>query len=95
MLKDIIRVRPRDGYRLEIEFEDGLSGVMDLGDVITFTGIFEPLKSRNYFVQVHVNRETGTIEWPNGADLDPDVLYALVSGEPIPSFNQTNVPATG
>jgi hypothetical protein len=37
---------------------------------------------------VTLNRELGTIAWPNGADLDPDVLYAVVTGQPLPSFDK-------
>jgi hypothetical protein len=36
--------------------------------------MFEPLKDPEFFRQVTV--ELGTVSWPNGADLDPDVLYA-------------------
>ena len=32
---------------------------------------------------VQVNPELGTVCWPSGADLDPDVLYALVTGAPV------------
>jgi hypothetical protein len=31
-----------------------------------------------------VNRELGAVCWPDGADLDPDVLYGLVTGQTIP-----------
>jgi hypothetical protein len=92
MLKDVTEVRPLDGYRLHIHFEDGVEGVIDLAEIIQFTGVFAPLKDRACFVQVHVNPDVGTICWPNGADIDPDVLYALVSGEPLPAFDPTAVP---
>ena len=83
MLKDIVQVQLLDGYRLSLRFEDGVEGSVDVAELIRFTGIFAPLRDREYFSQVRVNPDLGTICWPNGADLDPDVLYALVTGEPI------------
>ncbi len=88
MLKDIVAVEPLDDYRLHLRYEDGAEGIVDLAELIQFTGVFAPLKERNYFVQVRVNPELGTIQWPNDADLDPDVLYAQITGEPLPSFHE-------
>jgi len=83
MLKDIVQVQPLDGYRLHVRFEDGVEGGVDVAELVKFRGVFAPLRNRDYFVQVRVNPDIGTICWPNGADLDPDVLYALVTNEPI------------
>ncbi len=66
-----------------------MTGVVDLADSIEFTGIFKPLKDLQYFTQAAVNPDFGTICWPNGADIDPDVLYALVAGESIPDLSAT------
>ncbi len=86
MLKEIIEVQPRDGYRLFLRFRDGAAGEVDLAKMITFDGVFAPVKERAYFVQVRVDPEVGTIVWPNGADLDPLVLYSQVTGIPIPQI---------
>ena len=86
MLQDIIAVKPLPGYKLHLRFEDGVEGVVDLKQIIEFTGVFEPLEEYDYFAQVRVNPELGTIQWPNEADLDPDVLYATVAGQAIPSY---------
>ncbi len=93
MLKDVVQVRPLDGYRLYLRFEDEVEGSVDIAELIEFTGVFAPLLERDYFVQVRADLELGTICWPNGADLDPDVLYAQVTGEPIivPEFEATFV----
>jgi hypothetical protein len=41
------------------------------------------LKDSSYFAQVRVDPELGTIVWSNGADIDPDVLYGLLTGMPV------------
>ena len=86
MLKDIVEVRPLDGYRLWLRFEDGIEGTVDVAEMIHFHGVFAPLRDRAKFLEVRVDPEIGTICWPGGADLDPDVLYASVTGEKIPEF---------
>jgi hypothetical protein len=86
MLQDIVAVTPLDGYRLKLRFEDGLEGIVDVARCVPLTGVFAPLLNREEFESVQVNKELGTICWPSGADLDPDVLHALVSREAVPSF---------
>lgn len=83
MLKDVVEVRPLGEYRVHLRFEDGVEGDLDLGKVIEFKGIFAPLRDEKEFAKVRLHAELGTITWPNGADLDPDVLYAAVAGVPI------------
>jgi hypothetical protein len=83
MLIDVIDLRVMDDYQLDLRFEDGVRGVVNVADLVAFTGVFAPLRSYDYFRRVRVDAELGTICWPNGADLDPDVLYSLVTGEPI------------
>ncbi len=75
MLKDIVFASLLDGHRLRIRYEDGVEGIVDLGAIVSFHGVFVPLKDPAYFSQVRVDPELGTVSWPNSADLDPDVLY--------------------
>jgi hypothetical protein len=80
MLKDIVEARPLGQYRLYLRFEDGVEGEVDIASMIDLTGILAPLADPTFFAQVTTDPETGTITWPDGADLDPDVLYAAVTG---------------
>jgi hypothetical protein len=66
-----------------LRFEDGVEGVVDLAAQLSFRGVFEPLRDPAYFALVRVDSESGTVTWPNGADLDPDVLYSCITGIPI------------
>jgi uncharacterized protein DUF2442 len=83
MMVDVAEVRPMGDHRVFIRFADGVSGEVDIADVVAFEGVFAPLRDPVRFAEVRVHPELRTLSWPNGADLDPDVLYARVSGKPI------------
>ena len=91
MLKDIIAVQAEVPYRLRVRFEDGVEGEIDVAELIDFVGVFAPLRNWNEFSKVRVDSETGTIAWPNGADLDPLVIYARITGTPIAALLATGV----
>lgn len=75
MLHDVVEARHLSGYRLHLRFDDGVEGEVDLATVVRFDGIFAPLADTRRFAEVRVNPDTGTIEWPNGADVAPETLY--------------------
>jgi hypothetical protein len=66
------------GYRLRVSFADGTVRVIDLESTLSGTvgPVFEPLREVAFFALATVDPETGTVVWPNGADLAPDVLHA-------------------
>ena len=78
MLQDIVSAEPVGGHRLHLRFEDGVEGVLDFQAKLSFRGVFAPLKDPEYFAQVRVDPELGSVVWPNGVDLDPVVLYERV-----------------
>jgi hypothetical protein len=63
---------------LELTFADGLRGEVDVLDRM-WGPVFEEARTKEGFVQVVVDDETGTVVWPCGADLAPDTLYVRVS----------------
>jgi hypothetical protein len=83
MLVDLVEARPLGGYRVYLRFEDGVEADLDLGESIRFEGVFAPLRDPARFAELRVDPELGTLCWPGGADLDPEVLYARATGKPI------------
>lgn len=77
----IVAARPRRGFLVDLSFADGSRGSVDLSVwIVESEGVFAALRDPVVFAQVAVDPAAGTIVWPNGADLDPDVLYELAHG---------------
>jgi hypothetical protein len=72
----VSRVTYLDGHRLRLTFADGLVADVDLAAKLQGeVGPVFDLRDEAYFAQVVVDEELGTVVWPNGADLAPDVLH--------------------
>lgn len=73
----MIRIRsvlPLEGYRVRLEFSDGVVRDVDLESALRGP-VFELARNNpEFFKAVRVDPGSGTIVWPNGADLDPAVL---------------------
>jgi hypothetical protein len=77
MLIDVIEAEYLRDFTIWLKFEDGSEGEIDLSAELCGP-MFEPLKDVDYFKQVRVDPELGTIVWPNGADLAPEFLHEKV-----------------
>jgi hypothetical protein len=77
-MRELARIRsvePLRDFLVRLDFTDGSAKEIDLS-VYLHGPIFAPLRDDpGFFRSVRVDPELGTIVWPNGADIDPDVLY--------------------
>jgi hypothetical protein len=73
----MIAATARPGYVVRVMFADGEVRDVDITPLLD-TEVFSPLRNPAMFEQVRVDQEIGTIAWPDGADLDPDAIYAAV-----------------
>lgn len=71
-------MQPLDGYRLQVEFQDGVSGEVDLSTLISSpnAGVFSSLKEPDAFKRAYV--EYGVVTWPGNIDLAPDAMYDAI-----------------
>ena len=65
-------------YEVELKFNDGKKGVVNLENELYGT-MFEALKDKKVFASVKLDKDLDTISWENGADLAPEYLYNLLN----------------
>jgi hypothetical protein len=66
-------VEPLPDYKLLLTFENNEKRIFDVTPYLDH-GIFSELKTVSKFNSVEVKFDS--IEWSNGADLDPEILYS-------------------
>ncbi|OGQ80132.1 MAG: hypothetical protein A2289_12945 [Deltaproteobacteria bacterium RIFOXYA12_FULL_58_15] len=71
----IVNVKVVRDFAVELSFADGKVRQVDLEPRMRGPVFEAILKDPAKFREVSVDAEIGTIVWPNGADLCPDVLY--------------------
>ncbi len=85
----ILDVAPLEGFCLRLTLTDGRRIERDVSSLLVGP-IFDPIRADpDLFCQVRV--ESGTVVWPNGADLCPDVL---IWGGPPPEEDTSRKPET-
>jgi hypothetical protein len=66
-------------YRLELVFDDGVTGIVDLSDLVG-KGVFALWRDRAAFARVRIGN-SGELIWDDQVDLCPDALYLKATGK--------------
>jgi len=82
----ISSVQGLNDYMIQVEFEDGVKGKINLSDLVA-SGIFAELKDLNRFAQVY---STGySIAWTKDLEIDAATVYSELTGkDPSNYFSQ-------
>jgi hypothetical protein len=75
----IIECKACDGYKLWVQFDEGLSGEVDL-KILAGKSVFSAWNSIEFFKSVYVDKRTDTLAWGEDIDLDPYVLRDQITG---------------
>ncbi len=78
-MRKISIVKVLQEYRLELEFDDGICGTVDLSD-LAGKGVFSLWLDYRAFEQVSIG-SSGQLVWSDQIDLCPDALYLKVTGK--------------
>jgi len=78
-MRKISKVKALQGYRLGLEFDDGVSGTVDLSYLVG-KGVFALWGDRPAFERVRIG-SSGELVWGDQIDLCPDALYLKATGK--------------
>jgi hypothetical protein len=71
----VTHVKAVESYKIVVTFDDGTSGIVDLGDLVQ-KGIFRDLKDPLFFAKVYTTGEA--IAWNDDLEIDTLNIYAKI-----------------
>jgi hypothetical protein len=74
----ITQCRAQERYRVHVEFSDGASGAIDLGD-LAGRGVFRLWDEEGGFAAARVGPD-GQLSWGDDIELCPDAMYMRLRG---------------
>jgi hypothetical protein len=78
-MRKIAAFKVLDGFCLELTFDDGIRGTVDLSD-LAGRGVFAFWSDRKAFENAHIG-SSGELAWGDRIDLCPDSLYLRATGK--------------
>ncbi len=67
------------GYKIRVDYADGVTGVVNLSDSVGH-GVFAPLRDEAFFKKVHVG-DHGQIAWTDEIEICSDAAYLEITGK--------------
>ena len=93
MTPDVVAAEHRDGYRIELAFDNGRRGIVDFSKYLLRGGVFKRFQDMEFFLSFRVNEELGVLTWGDAVDIAPETLYSEATGEPLPEWMMVDKPS--
>ncbi len=78
-LHQIKTIRALKDFKLELSFENGVEGIVDLKTTISEGGVFSEINEPESFNEVQVGRNGRYVFWKNEIEIDADSLYLEIT----------------
>jgi len=75
---EVAVIRP---YVMRLTFDNGRARDVQYLPGEAHGALLQALNDQEFFAQVTIDREAGTVIWPNGLDLAPEVLHGDFEAE--------------
>jgi hypothetical protein len=85
MIVSVKTAKYLDAYRLNLLFDTGESGDVDLQDIVFKYDAAMPLRNMDYFKSFGLD-EWATVVWDCGFDISPETLYQRATGKSMNWF---------
>lgn len=88
MIPSLTSVKARSKYHLDVYFNDGTHGILDVSS-LAGKGVFNAWELNDLFFNPYIN-EMGAIAWNDFIDIDPLNAYLQVKGITFEDWKQTS-----